>query len=371
MPRRPRIIKARAGLCRPCPSSPTPGSSSPTWARPGCGSYLYDPTGSGWTFAGTAGIAANGTDFTAATPRPGGGQVAFLQRQGSFSQIVDGWAAGTYQLSFQAAQRAGNNRTSRCWSTTPSSAPSHPPAAPDLPGYRLSDPGFQRRGRVPHHHFPGPGRRQRRQHRIHRCRLGGQATLDTVGDAGFEQPNVGPAGTCGSFKYNPAGTPWTFVGNSGIAANGSGFTSSNPDAPEGGQVAFLQETGSFSQTVNGWAAGTYQISFQAAQRAGQQPGLPGADRQRRRRHLHADRQQLPDLHDRGLPRRGRVPHHHLQGPGRRRRRQHRIHRRHLGEPGGRAGRRRRRVRAAQCGPGRGFFSFTCPPTGSTPWTFTS
>ena len=96
-----------------------------------------------------------------------------------------------------------------------------------------------------------------------------QVTLDTVGDAGFEQPNVGPVGAGGSYKYNPTGTPWTFVDNSGIAANGSGFTSSNPVAPEGVQVAFLQEKGSFSQTVNGWTAGTYQISFQAAQRAGQ------------------------------------------------------------------------------------------------------
>src|SRR5262249_44799543 len=35
--------------------------------------------------------------------------------------------------------------------------------------------------------------------------------------------------------------------------------------PEGTQVGFLQGTGSFSQTVN-LAAGSYQISFQAAQR---------------------------------------------------------------------------------------------------------
>jgi hypothetical protein len=52
-----------------------------------------------------------------------------------------------------------------------------------------------------------------------------------------------------------------------VAGNGSGFTSGNPDAPEGAQVGFLEETGSFSQAVAGWAAGNYQISFDAAQRA--------------------------------------------------------------------------------------------------------
>jgi hypothetical protein len=51
-----------------------------------------------------------------------------------------------------------------------------------------------------------------------------------------------------------------------VSANGSGFTGGNPNAPEGTQVAFLQGTGSFSQAVAGWAAGSYVISFDAAQR---------------------------------------------------------------------------------------------------------
>src|SRR5262249_56289269 len=44
------------------------------------------------------------------------------------------------------------------------------------------------------------------------------------------------------------------------------FTAGNPDAPQGSQVAFLQATGSFSQSVT-LAAGTYNIGFSAAQRA--------------------------------------------------------------------------------------------------------
>jgi hypothetical protein len=90
----------------------------------------------------------------------------------------------------------------------------------------------------------------------------------TVGDAGFEQPNAGPVGAWRSFIYDPTGTAWSFAGTAGVAANGSGFTDGNPPAPEGAQVAFLQETGSFSQRVADWAAGSYAITFDAAQRGG-------------------------------------------------------------------------------------------------------
>ena len=54
-----------------------------------------------------------------------------------------------------------------------------------------------------------------------------------------------------------ADAAWTFTGRAGVTANNSGYTTGLPPAPEGVQVAVLQETGSFSQTVNGWAAGSY------------------------------------------------------------------------------------------------------------------
>jgi hypothetical protein len=93
-----------------------------------------------------------------------------------------------------------------------------------------------------------------------------QASSAVVADAGFEAPSAGPAGSYGSYLYRPAGAPWTFSGGAGVAANGSGFTAGNPSAPEGGQVAFLHGTGSVSQAVSGWAAGTYVVTFEAAQR---------------------------------------------------------------------------------------------------------
>ncbi|MGA7498407.1 MAG: MBG domain-containing protein, partial [Isosphaeraceae bacterium] len=88
----------------------------------------------------------------------------------------------------------------------------------------------------------------------------------TVGDAGFETPSVG-----NGYQYDPPGTAWTFSGSSpsgsGVAGNNSAFTSGNPAAPQGTQVAFLQEHGTITQSVAGWSAGTYTISFYAAQRA--------------------------------------------------------------------------------------------------------
>ena len=50
-----------------------------------------------------------------------------------------------------------------------------------------------------------------------------------------------------------------------MSSNGSAFTASNPNAPDGSQVAFVQGTGSMSQSVY-LDAGTYSLSFLAAQR---------------------------------------------------------------------------------------------------------
>ena len=77
------------------------------------GSFLYRPTGSAWTFAGSAGVSANGSGFTAGNPpAPQGAQVAFLQggAGSTISQQVAGWADGSYALDFKAAQR-GNYQT--------------------------------------------------------------------------------------------------------------------------------------------------------------------------------------------------------------------------------------------------------------------
>ncbi len=86
------------------------------------------------------------------------------------------------------------------------------------------------------------------------------ANAPSLSDPGFELPAL----ATGAYQYNPNGSPWTFSGDAGVANNNSAFTTGNPSAPQGNQVAFLQITGSASQSVT-FAGGTYSISFDAAQ----------------------------------------------------------------------------------------------------------
>lgn len=93
------------------------------------------------------------------------------------------------------------------------------------------------------------------------------AATISVSNFGFETP------VTSTFAYNPTGGSWTFSpssnnSGSGLSANGSGFTSSNSSAPQGTQVAFLQKSGTISQTLSGFApGGVYTITFSAANRA--------------------------------------------------------------------------------------------------------
>jgi ELWxxDGT repeat protein len=258
------------------------GLSDGGFESPGVGAntfsaFQYAPTGTPWTFtslSGTngSGIAGNGSGFTDQNPNaPEGTQVGFIQGTGSISQTVS-LAAGTYQITFDAAQRVS------IWQASQQNfevlvdgqvVGTFTPSGGTYAGYQSST------------FTVAAG-----NHRITFQGLdtaGGDNTalMDNVQvaasptlpaqpiDAGFESPAVG-ANTFAAFQYAPTGTPWTFTSlsgtnGSGIAGNGSGFTDQNPNAPEGAQVGFIQGTGSISQTVS-LAAGTYQITFDAAQR---------------------------------------------------------------------------------------------------------
>jgi hypothetical protein len=84
-------------------------------------------------------------------------------------------------------------------------------------------------------------------------------------NAGFETPGLGAGES--AYALNPVDASWSFTGPSGISGQGSAITAGNPDVPQGGQVAFLQYQGAFTQYVNDWQAGTYTLKFKAAQRA--------------------------------------------------------------------------------------------------------
>ena len=82
--------------------------------RSAAGGFQYGPTTSPWAFTGSAGVASNGSGFTAGNPiAPQGSQVLFLQGKSGVSQTAM-FAAGNYALTFNAAQRGNVSVRRRC-----------------------------------------------------------------------------------------------------------------------------------------------------------------------------------------------------------------------------------------------------------------
>jgi hypothetical protein len=57
-----------------------------------------------------------------------------------------------------------------------------------------------------------------------------------------------PLSATRTLAYDPAGSPWKVTGTAGLASNGSALN--NPQAPQGRQVAFLQQSGS---SISQWS----------------------------------------------------------------------------------------------------------------------
>jgi uncharacterized protein YabE (DUF348 family) len=233
------------------------------WPQLAANTFQYAPGGSPWQFSGSAGISSNGSALTSGNPNaPDGTQVGFLQGTGSMSQSVY-LDVGSYSLSFEAAQRAGSSQAhyqeiqvlvdgAQVALVTPAST--------GYNSYQTSD--FTVTSGAHTVEFVGVNP------------LGGDNTAfvdlavispeaNWISDNSFEVPGL----AANTYQYAPAGSPWQFSGTAGVSSNGSSLTSGNPVAPDGVQVAFLQGSGSMSQSVN-LGAGTYNLSFQAAQRAG-------------------------------------------------------------------------------------------------------
>jgi hypothetical protein len=242
------------------------GIADPSFELPALapGSFAYAPAGSAWDFSGGAGYAANGSGFTSSNPpAPHGNQVLFLQQTGKATQSID-LAAGSYQFSFRAAQRGSFNAHDQTFQVLVDGTVVGTFNKLTGSAYALQTTGpFTVAAGTHTVQFKGTDLN------------GGDCTvlIDqlsvnvatlTVNGAGFEAPAL----AAGTFSTAPAGSPWTFAGSAGIASNGSGFTSANPPAPQGTQVAFLQNTGSVQQSINVTTAGTYAVDFFAAQRGG-------------------------------------------------------------------------------------------------------
>ncbi len=259
----------------PLPTSLTDsGFETPALAN---GTYAFSPGGSPWTFQ-SAGVAANGSAFTINNPgAPQGNQVAFIHVGGSISQSVL-FPLGTFQITFSAAQRGSSQDGNEALNITVDNNRLYPGPQPAGTSFQTyTTPSFTV---TPGRHlivFTGSPEGSDSTLLLDQITIVPVATGPN--DAGFETPQVGS----GSFQYNPAGSPWLFNGYAGLAGNGSGFTIANASAPQGNQAAFLQQTGSISQTVtfpiatNGFSNDDpnpltmpYDISFSAAQRGNYQ-----------------------------------------------------------------------------------------------------
>jgi hypothetical protein len=90
-----------------------------------------------------------------------------------------------------------------------------------------------------------------------------QTAVLELGNGSFEGPYAGTSST--PYVVNPSGGQWVFTGTSGLARNGSEWYL--PLAPDGQQAAFIEDTGTITQTLYDLPAGTYQLSFAAIQRS--------------------------------------------------------------------------------------------------------
>ncbi len=228
------------------------------------GQYQFAPTGSAWQFSGGAGVSSNGSAFTASNPNspdPNGTQVAIIQGNGSLSQSVD-LVAGSYNLSFQAAQCATNVQSQGQQIQVLVDGAQVGLIAPVGTSYSLYEtPNFTVAAGA---------------HTIQLVGLnlqGGNNTAlidlvaiapaqDQITDGGFETPTL----AAGTYQVAPSGTPWQFSGLAGVSTNGSALTAGSANAPQGAQAGFIMNNGSMSYSVY-LDTDTYSLSFLAAQRA--------------------------------------------------------------------------------------------------------
>ena len=220
--------------------------------------FYYNPPGTPWTFNNVAGF-IKGADY-GTTPQ--GRQAALIQRDSSISQVVPNWDAGSYRVSFAAAQRNSSNQdfqvliddavvgsfqpsfTSYRYFTTPAFTVTAGDHALTFRGLN-SAPGDNTVFLDDVAATPAtPG-------------------VPIIGDPGFEMAPIADGG----YAYAPADTYWNFETSSGVSSYYSNFTGYDYiPAPDGTHVAFLQGSGGLFQTVGDFSTGRYQVSFAAAQR---------------------------------------------------------------------------------------------------------
>ena len=237
--------------------------------------YQFNPTGTPWTFAGTAGLTGNSSSLNPTTSNaPQGTQVAFLQNQGSITQLVSGYGAGSYRVSFSAAQKSSTATETIQVLVDGKSVGTFSPTGS---GYHLlTTPTFTPGSGTHTITFQGSGTTSDAMTFLDNIAISqnsmnpvansnGNSNGGTLLDPSFETARMPGTGYFG-FIADPTDSPWSFAGSAGVSSNGSGFTSGNPNAPDGTQVGYVQDQGAIRQAISNPVAGDYALSFRIAQR---------------------------------------------------------------------------------------------------------
>ena len=226
---------------------------------------LTGPMTHGWTFNAESGIQKNGGQFGPGQA-PEGEQSAFLRSKdgehGEISQSVE-FEPGHYILSFQAAERRGNQSFDVFYDDT--LIGSYDPTSSDFKTFTTDRFLFTAGSHTIK--FVGTSTSGDNTSFIDDVKLilialqgppMEPSDMD-VANAGFEAPSTL------TYTKGPMTHDWTFNERAGVQMNGSILGAAA--APEGIQTAFLQsvdgEHGEISQSVQ-FEAGTYTLSFHAA-----------------------------------------------------------------------------------------------------------
>ena len=249
-------------------ADPTPSIADPGFEQVtvGAGQFQYRPTGSPWTFSGGAGISGNNSGFTSGNPSPpkapgrlpSGYRLVQPDRQQLDCRLLRPHprrrpARQSPGVSTEL-QRTGRWHRGRhvhtLWHVV--SELNHRPV--------------HRHCRGPHDHIPGTEQRRRRQYRLHRPgrRQTGQLVVNRR--PGIRASDRG----CGPVPVSTHRLTLDLLRRRRHQRQQQRLHLRQPAGPEGAQVAFLQGTGSFTETVSNWTAGSYVLTFDAAQRGNDQ-----------------------------------------------------------------------------------------------------
>ena len=229
------------------------------------GGFEYDPTGSAWTFTDGAAIAASGSAFMATTDPPliDGEQTAALQNISGISQVLDFPAAGSFAVAFQSAARTGygTGNSFDVYIDDTLAGTFLPTNTTAFADYQTAFVSVS----AGYHTLKFEGLHSGGDETSYVDNVSIVAAAPTVGDAGFESPDVGDGFS--GYQVDPTAPPWTFSGDAAIAANGSAYLySSYPVSEDGDQVAVLQNISEISQVLDFPATGSFAVAFQSAAR---------------------------------------------------------------------------------------------------------